>query len=342
MLKMTNLTDKQRDFLEKNIKKSAGDLWEEELVRLRGIDIGEEITLENIENSINQWILVETKDGGEGLRPYKCLCGHLIRYQFIVKHRTLDITHKLGSECIKKYTGIDSKLAKKVLVEKKDINNQVEEIIRKIDTYDIKKQLFLLDYEKLPAIRRKQLELGIPLTDRQLNKVFKLLDKSIKDKKHISKDTYDMLTKLKEDQLAFINSMSMEERQQLIVVLKDGKKVYSLEELKKLTASEIALREKEIVVSSDFKGNQADSKNKSEQMKLIKEALKLLDEDQKQFWGTRMSLNQRIETARYIIDRMNIVKPYEIRGKQLDSKLRQQIYLGLPLTQKQMETINSY
>lgn len=342
MLEMTSLSDEQMNFIKKNIKKSAKDIWEEELIKLRGFNIQDEITLEDIEKSISQWVLVETKDGGEGLRPYKCLCGRSIRYQFIVKHRTLDVTHKLGSECIKKYTGIDGKIAKKVLVEKREINSQVDEIIHKFNTYEIEKQLFLLDYEYLPHVKRRQIELGLPLTDSQLKKVFKLLDQSLMHNKQTSKGTYEILSNLQEKQLTFINGMSFEERQQLIVTLKDGRKVYTLDDLKKLATSEIALREKETIIPHVSKEKETvQIKSKSDKVKLIEKALKYLNNEQRQFWGTRMSLNQRIETAKYIIDRTNIVKPHRVKGMQIDNKLRQQIYLGIPLTEKQMKRIET-
>ncbi|QUI23068.1 hypothetical protein HZI73_12560 [Vallitalea pronyensis] len=335
---MNELNKEQRAFLNTHIKRSPKDMWQEELIRLRGIELKDEITLDDIEATINQWVLVETKDGGPGLRPYTCLCGRSIRYQFIVKHRQKDITYKLGSECIKKYTGIDGRVAKKVLIEQKSMNSEMDEILSKKQEGIINAQQYLLDYEALPQLSREQLQLGLPLTDKQLDKAFKAIEKD-NHTKHASKAAYAKLRELKEQELAFINQLSPEDRRTLIIRLKDGSNVYTLDALKDIVVSQIATRQGDIPEDnvrttskpSSGKGNQALNK--------VKQALNLLSEEQRQFWGTRMSLQQRIETAPYILEKSHIIEPNKIIGKPIPSKLKQQIHLRLPLTNKQMASI---
>lgn len=336
---MDELNKAQQAFINTHIKRSAKDIWQEELIRLRGIELKDEITLDDIETTINRWVLVETKDGGPGLRPYKCLCGRSIRYQFIVKHRTKDITYKLGSECIKKYTGIDGKVAKKVLIEHQSMNTEVDEILSKLEEGMIHAQHYLLDYKTLPQSSRDQLNLGLPLTDKQLNKVFQTIEKDDDDRKHPSRAAYAKLRELKEQELTFINQLSPEDRKELVVCLKDGSKIYTLEALKDIVVSQIALRKER--VSEDNRTNQLKSVdgNRRSQLNRVKQALNLLNDEQRQFWGTRMSLQQRIETAPYIMEKSHMIEPYRIIGKTIDKKLKQQIYLRLPLTRKQMDSI---
>lgn len=335
---MDELSKEQQAFIQTHIKRSAKDIWQEELIRLRGIEVGEEVTLDEMETALNQWELVETKDGGAGLRPYKCLCGKSIRYQFIVRHRRKDITYKLGSECIKNYTGINTKVAKKVLIEHKTMNHQVDEIMTKCHEGVRHVQQYLLDEEDLPPLIRKQLELDLPLTDRQLQGVFRILDKNRSKNKPRGKVVYSVLKALKEQELAYINSLSKEERKGLVVHLKDGSKVYTLEELKTITPTLIADRQDKELGYATIK-LQEHHRQQSEHLNLVKQALHLLSEEQKNFWGTRMSLKQRIETAPYILEDSHKVSLHQLRGKKLDNKLKQQIRLGLPLTDKQLEKL---
>lgn len=67
--------------------------------------------------------------------------------------------------------------------------------------------------------------------------------------------------------------------------------------------------------------------------------MKLLNKEQIDFWNGRMSLGQRKETAKYIIDGKNTIATEIIKDMSIDEKLRKQIYLGLPLTEKQRKSL---
>ncbi len=228
---------------------------------------------------------------------------------------------------------------KKVLIEHQSMNTEVDEILSKLEEGMIHAQHYLLDYEALPQSSRDQLNLGLPLTDKQLNKVFQTIEKGEDDRKYPSRAAYAKLRELKEQELAFINQLSPEDRKELVVCLKDGSKIYTLEALKDIVVSQIALRKER--VPEDNRTNQLKSVdgNRRSQLNRVKQALNLLNDEQRQFWGTRMSLQQRIETAPYIMEKSHMIEPYRIIGKTIDKKIKQQIYLRLPLTQKQMDSI---
>jgi hypothetical protein len=56
------------------------------------------ITSDDLE--IDNWDMVHNT-GPKGKRPYKCICGKSIRYQYLISHKTKEISISLGSEHVK-------------------------------------------------------------------------------------------------------------------------------------------------------------------------------------------------------------------------------------------------
>ncbi|WP_304943611.1 hypothetical protein [Vallitalea guaymasensis] len=335
------LSSKQNEFIDKYIKKSAKDIWEEKLINLKGIVLNGEEDNQQIEDKINEWILVDIKVAEENTRPYKCVCGRTLRYQYVIKHKILDITYNLGCECVKKYTGIDSKLVNRVLLKKDELNSMVDEITRKLNESEIDRQLYLLDYDEIPNMIRQQLLIGLPLTDKQLEKVFKVIGKD-NNKKNYHKKVHNVMQELTKEQLEFLNELDYEDKQPLIISLMDGKKIYSMDELKGVELSNIALRKVELNLPfTDKEVRDIKKGKKTEDIKYIEIASKKLNKSQYEFWCSRMSLNQRKETAKYIVEGTNICDKRLVRGKSLDKNIRRQIELGIPLTEKQMKSLDT-
>ncbi len=141
----------------------------------------------------------------------------------------------LGSECVKKFMKIDARIIDQIIVKKEELNSMKKEVLAKMNSKEIDKQLFLLDNDRLPNLFREQLSLGLPLCDKQLTRVFKLLTGTEKE--------HSAIKKLNRKQLTFLNELEdKEEKKTLIISLSDGKKIYTLDELEKTRLSEIALQ----------------------------------------------------------------------------------------------------
>lgn len=58
-----------------------------------------------------------------------------------------------------------------------------------------------------------------------------------------------------------------------------------------------------------------------------------------EYFGANFSLKQKLEIAGHILNNRNYVTMSMLKGKTVDAKVRRQIEMGLPLTEKQMESL---
>ena len=80
---MDVLTEDQRNFLEHKLKIRKKSQWLQILAQYKGVHITNEMSTEEIEERIDDWILIDYLDGGYKKRPYKCDCGQSLRFQYI-------------------------------------------------------------------------------------------------------------------------------------------------------------------------------------------------------------------------------------------------------------------
>ena len=164
------LTEEQYNFIEETIKQNRKSKWLEIMARHKGKVIDENMTLDQIIETINDWILIDILDGGYGQRPYKCECGTSIRYQYIVEHKKENKVHKLGSTCIQNYTGIPAFIIKDINTGFHHINLERDDILIKYkqkEFFDIK----LYKHLDIKDDIKRQVGLKLPLSNRQIRKI---------------------------------------------------------------------------------------------------------------------------------------------------------------------------
>lgn len=239
---LEKLNSNQKKFLENNIKQLKCNLWVEELAKLKGIEFTGGMDTEKLAKKIDDWILVDILDGGYMNRPYRCMCGKSLRRQYILKNKSRDITLKLGQECLKKYTKLDEEVIRDILSGFYKVNTELDDILCRYNEGLASDHIRYLEEPVLPVKYKVQIEMGLPLSERQESRTQKLIkeyNNAIKERRLL-----DELIKIEEGlsapQRKFINtSISKEDKHQLIIRLKNGDYIHKIEDIEGINASDI-------------------------------------------------------------------------------------------------------
>ncbi|WP_204524670.1 hypothetical protein [Litchfieldia alkalitelluris] len=186
---LSMLTVEQQEFLASTLKQSKKSKWLEVLARSKGLTIRKETTIEELEEMIDDWVLLEVLDSGYGNRNYRCMCGAPLRYQYVVLNKKSGEEVGLGVECFKNHTNLSAQVVTDVIKEFHTLDLLRDEILVKV----ARKQLFdinpYLHIDNIPPTILEQAKLGIPLTDQQiltLQRLKEVYDTKIRTEKVLS------------------------------------------------------------------------------------------------------------------------------------------------------------
>ncbi|HHW37451.1 MAG TPA: hypothetical protein GXX18_09475 [Bacillales bacterium] len=180
------LTPIQKEFIDSFEKRGKKSKWLEALAKKKGIVVNENMSEQELIEKVNDWVLVDILDGGEGNRPYKCECGMPLRYQYIVSHQSKEQIYKLGETCLENYTNLSSEIIRDIKKGFHVINLERDELLLKIS----KNYITLFEKYKeieIPKELLEQISFDIPLTNRQEKRLEKLLWSKWQQQKIIQK-----------------------------------------------------------------------------------------------------------------------------------------------------------
>ncbi len=166
------LTPEQQNWITEFTNRRRRDQWFETLARKKGIILEAGMSEQEKRDAIDDWELIEILDGGEGNRPYRCECGKAIRYLFRVRHQKEGKTYGLGSTCIEHYTGLSADVVRDIEKGILQINTERDELLIKIwknERTDLSK--YINKGVDIPECIIKQVEIGLPLLDKQINRL---------------------------------------------------------------------------------------------------------------------------------------------------------------------------
>ena len=213
---MDVLTEEQREFLEHKLKIRRKSQWLQILAQYKGVHITNEMSTEEIEERIDDWILIDYLDGGYKKRPYKCDCGQSLRFQYIIQNKKEGEVRKLGVHCFEKYLSLPASVIKDVKSGMYDINLERDEILTKLHKnlyFPLSRYLHL----HLPSDIIEQYGIGLPLTDVQIHLVERINERYQEEKK-----LSHLFHKLDGRQKAYVSKMNHSERRELLLSLENG------------------------------------------------------------------------------------------------------------------------
>ncbi|WP_105614692.1 hypothetical protein [Vallitalea okinawensis] len=234
---LSSLNEEQRQFLQTYIRQSKCDIWVEQLAQLKGI----ELNSRNDTDELNDFILVDVLDGGYGKRPHQCECGRALRFQYIVKHTRKEIEFKLGSECFKKFTNMDTSFVKDVKKGFNKVNKELDDILERCTSGTFNVNNFLIYADLMPSRYVEQLELNLPLSQKQEAKVEQLIvEKEAQLAQKELQETYEEIKdQLSDEQCGLLDSLSEDERHQVIIRMKNGEVIHCIEDIKNIDFEDI-------------------------------------------------------------------------------------------------------
>jgi hypothetical protein len=213
---LTLLNDKQQDFILRTLNQSKKSKWLEVLARNKGISLRKDTPIEGLEDLIDDWVLLEIKDSGFGNKHYRCMCGMPLRYQYIVLNKKTKEQIGLGETCFQNHTNLPVEVVKDIVNEFHKIDLFRDEIINKFMTGRFVDGSSYLHLENLPPVIREQLELELPLTDKQIQIV-----EHLKYVYEINVRTQKLLSSLKPEACTIVEALSGSDREEILEKLAD-------------------------------------------------------------------------------------------------------------------------
>ncbi|CAM3888974.1 hypothetical protein GCM10009865_22230 [Aeromicrobium ponti] len=181
---MSQLSVEQRKFILENSKQSKKAKWLEVLAIFKGIDIQNTMTLEEVESYIDDWVLVDILDSGYGNKNYQCECGNPLRYQYIVMNKKKQMTFGFGKTCLSNHTNLSTELVKDILNGFHKIDLERDEILLKVFKGELFNLKPYLNLENIPQVIIEQVNLGLPLLNKQIYQLEEMKQEYDKRKCH--------------------------------------------------------------------------------------------------------------------------------------------------------------
>lgn len=178
------LTDEQKTVLAEHLTRSKRTKWLNILAKRKGMVFTEEQLYNLNDPSFDiEWRLDKVEDAGRVSEALRCVCGRALRYRYTVCSMSTGEVLELGSEHLEQFTGLDAKTVRDILNGLKTIDFERDEILTKIawgwrNVYEFKPD-FLVPKDML-----EQLRVGLPLLERQEQRLLVLLDE-YEDEKYL-------------------------------------------------------------------------------------------------------------------------------------------------------------
>lgn len=177
---LSRLTEEQKDYVTNKVKRGYRTIFANEMAKMKGNVIYPDASFEEIEKLVEDWILVDYIDHIDLLG--RCECGRPLRYEYVVKHIPTDNVLSFGETHFEQHTQIDGRIVKAVLKGFDKINLERDELLGKIaDDWSLYNHLAISPsdleeaFDGLPEDIRECLHLQLPLLDRQLSKLRRIV-----------------------------------------------------------------------------------------------------------------------------------------------------------------------
>ena len=139
--------------------------------------IPDHVSPEEAELLLDEWVLVDYIDNGFTNPDTPCECGRPLRYQYIVEHKPTNETRRFGITHFEEHTGISASIVSEIKKGFNSIDYEQDELLLKIkNNWDIKEEFsFIPDDITFPEGIEKHLELDVPLLDKQIKELQRLI-----------------------------------------------------------------------------------------------------------------------------------------------------------------------
>lgn len=188
-----SLSKDQQNILDEKVKRGKKTKWLNAWAKKKGIVLTE-TELSDPDKTMEKlldWILLDYEDHLTVNKNAKCECGRPLRYRYIVLHKESGRVYKLGKIHFQQHIGLSPDVVRLIMKGLKEIDLERVEILTKVIDewklpFEIPKDL------DIPKDMVDQINIKLPLLDRQVNRLYSLVIKHINSKKF--KETLTELT----------------------------------------------------------------------------------------------------------------------------------------------------
>lgn len=164
----------QKKVLDDYVIRGLKTKWLNTWIKQLGQEVEEEADVDEAMQSFLEWVFVDYKDYGTVRKDITCECGRKLRYRYTIRNRLNGKEYKLGAIHFQEHTGIEPETARLVLKEFKEIDLEKDEILSKwIEKWKL--PFDLPEGMTPPEDMRAQLRVGLPLLDRQVQRLFPMV-----------------------------------------------------------------------------------------------------------------------------------------------------------------------
>lgn len=171
---LKGLSSEQQTFLKESLKRGKKNAFAVVLAQQKG-----GYSEEDAVHIAEKWSFVDYIDAGPEYRDKgcKCDCGYPIRYQYIVRNEVTGDVMKLSKDHFKLHTGIPAKIVAEVLKGLHNIDYELDELLYKVKMgWSLEDEGITLPVPiDVPEDIKGNLDLKLPLLDRQVKRLFDLL-----------------------------------------------------------------------------------------------------------------------------------------------------------------------
>ncbi|EFM12427.1 hypothetical protein PaecuDRAFT_1107 [Paenibacillus curdlanolyticus YK9] len=164
------LSEQQQQYISESLIRGRRTVFANEMAKQKGFHIPEDTDAAQIELLLNDWIYTGYVDAGMVSPDLRCECGRPLRYQHRVEHKETGEVKHFGIEHLKEHLAIDSSVVSAIKKGFEAIDYELDELLIKRNsgwTQDPE----LLQMERLPDDVADHLRLGLPLLERQINRL---------------------------------------------------------------------------------------------------------------------------------------------------------------------------
>ncbi|GGA80526.1 DUF3895 domain-containing protein [Ornithinibacillus halotolerans] len=182
---LAQLNEEQRKFVHELLKRGKRTAFANVLAKEKAGVLADG----NMEIVADQWELMDYLDAGPNWQQNSqlyCECGRPLRYQYVVQNNVTGEIKRFGMTHFQEHTGISPQLAREIVKGIERIDYELDEILQKFSYGWSLTDVGLVSIPKeieLPRDIGEQLNLELPLLDRQVNRVKQRIADYWKEKK---------------------------------------------------------------------------------------------------------------------------------------------------------------
>jgi hypothetical protein len=167
---LDELPDAQRSYLTNQLARGKRTAFANAMAEAKGHYVPDDAEPEMIEMLLDDWIYSGYTDAGAVSPDLRCECGRPLRYQHRVTHKKSGEVRHFGIDHLKEHLGIDAAVVSAIKKGFDAIDYELDELLIKLRSR-WQPDTDWSASEHLTADMRAQLDLGLPLLDRQIRRL---------------------------------------------------------------------------------------------------------------------------------------------------------------------------